>query len=141
MEIQKKIIAVAVVILWMFAGCASQLPTPTQSDYLKTRIGNYSIERETRAVSYFMIYDVIKPIEKKISLMFLFENPVDSRAPLVAEGSLVPGQTEIEIESRKLPAIQNGATYRVTVIGSDPDTAQEIFRHDQYMVFVMPPGI
>ena len=76
-----------------------------------------------------------------ITLDFVFENPVDASSPLKARQDLKPGQTEIEIESHRLPGIQNGGTYRVTVIGSDPNTKHEIFRHDQDMVFVMPPGI
>jgi hypothetical protein len=123
-----------------FPGSLANLPAPAESEYLKTTVGTFLINR-AREVQYVLRCDVIKAIPEEITLRVEYENPVNPAAPIVQESTLSPGQQALNLESPILPGIQNRGIYTVRIIGSIERTGTQILRHEQAIQFILPPGI
>jgi len=88
-----------------------------------------------------MRYEVIRAVAEQITLKIQYENPVDPSQPLLQDGILVPGQTQLDLESPPLPAIQDGHVYRVSIFGYATGSKTPLFEHVQSIKFLWPPGI
>lgn len=141
MNIQLKNFLLAIAISSVLLGCAASSPVPTQSEYLRTTVGAFNISLSTRQANYVMRFEVVQNVEANMPLRIEFENPLDSSNPLVVDSMLSPGQAVLEVDSPPLPAIKDGATYQVVVIGLESVSNIEVFRHIQDVQFIAPPGI
>lgn len=130
----------AAVLFSLLVACASTAPMPTESEYLRTSVAAFAISRETKAARYVLELDVLKEIEGPLEINIVYENPVSPDEPLEEASELSPGQERLTLRSEPLPGVRNGATYSVTIVGTNAEGAQ-VFRHVQPIKFILPPGL
>lgn len=78
-----------------------------------------SKEREAQNV---VSLEIVKDIQKNVSLKIEHGNPLDSNLPLNDITLLEPGQKEIKLISPVLPAIHNYGVYLVAIKGYGEET-------------------
>jgi hypothetical protein len=114
-------------------------PDPVSEAGVTTVSGMFEFDRGTRQARYRMDYSFNPPIPAGTVLRSEFENPLPGEPPLVVQTTAEESLDSYEVRSPPLPAIQNGGTYEVILIGLDGNANAELFRHVQPMRFRLPP--
>lgn len=131
----------AFVALCLGPSACGTLPSPTTSEYLRTSVAAFEIDRQTRGVRYFVVYEVRKTPTEPLRVHVSFQNPVDASRPITMDTTLEPGQSELKVKSPTLPGIQNQHTYSVVITAYTGASETPVFTHAQKIVFIIPPGI
>jgi hypothetical protein len=137
-------LAAAMLLPLMAAAVFAASPvTPTESEWLVTTLGNFSIKGDPQGrdgrVAYDMEFGLRKPVTQTLYVTVDFENPEDKETPLFAEFELAPGATAFKARSELIPAISNRQKYLVKVwIYADVKRRQLLGTHEQLVLFQMP---
>ena len=131
---------IAASVFLVLAGCAATAPKPAESEWLRTSVAAFEINRDTRAARYVLELQVLKEVRNPIEINITYENPVSPTEPLTGSSDLSPGQERLRLRSEPLPGIRDGAIYSVTIVGTRKD-GTEVLRHVQPIKFILPPGL
>ena len=134
------VVLLASVFLFVASASASP-PKPSTSEYLVTEGAGFLMHKG-EGVIYAMTFAVRKEIQQTLYVTVVYENPSDSKSPLVVGASITPGQKELLSESPGIPAIKNGKTYQVEVyLFSDEARTHQVGKHKQDVLFQVPKGM
>lgn len=116
-------------------------PRRNRTRYLRTRLKGFAIIGGTWDGYYELGFDVRRRISTEIALSISFADPENPLRPLFISERLVPGQDELWVKSPRVGGLQKGMTYETTVIGFDISNGEEIFRHDEAVLFFPSPAL
>lgn len=118
------------------------MPTPAETEYLKTTGAGFNIDGKSRALFYTMSYQIKKTIHAPLYVSILFENPGNSKTPFIEKTVLKQNQKIFRVESPTFKRIKNRSSYEVTVIlYSDKDRKNPISTHSQQVFFSLSEKI
>jgi hypothetical protein len=84
---------------------------------------------------YSMKWELRRESDSALDLAIQYDDPADRSQPLTFQGSLEPGQLELEWLSPVLTGFEPGQEYTVVVAASDPETGELLFEHRQPVLF------
>ena len=114
----------------------SNLPEPTVSKYLTTKMAAFLINYEKGNLNYVLEFEASRT---PLYLATEFEDPTGEGSKIVYS-KILKGKKVVEVESPPFDNAQNLKKYRTTTkIYSDAKHSQLIDEHVQYVLFQIPP--
>jgi hypothetical protein len=123
----------------LMAGCVSNPPLPSTTEYVTTTGGQFLIDTEKGTIKYGMNYHLTKELGNSANFTAVFENPEPGGENLIVNGNIQPGQNDLIIQSPVLSGIENNREYNVLLkLFSNGDFISE---HNQKVQFSLPQHI
>ncbi len=129
---KKCLVIVGFVVI--LTGCASLeeggflTPQPVTSEYFKTTMGGFNLDTGKPGIEsrYAIALDVLKSLPKGVLLEFVFENPENTKLPIVVNRKAEPQETEIYVESPEVNGVQSYQGYVILVNVYEDETKQNL---------------
>ena len=139
MSIRVKLLVILVV--FMSASIEAIPPEAAKSIYFKTEAAGFVLEQD-EGVMYYIDLSVRKNIRREMYGTALFENPLDSKSPLVFNFKLLKGDGNLTFRSPIIREITNEKPYQVQILlYKDIDKTELKNTHVQFVEFIMPSAI
>lgn len=119
----------------VLSACASNMPAPSVSEYVKTEGGGFIIERD-KGIRYGMTYSLLKSSEAATSYKAVFENTIPNGKPLAVEQAIEPGTPKLIVQSPIIPGVKNNHTYSVSLTIYTGNT--QLTLHNDQVKFSVP---
>lgn len=121
------------------AACASNIPAPSVSDYVKTEGGGFMIERN-EGVKYAMTYSLLLSASSSATFYkAVFESTIPNGELVSTEGNIEEGNSKLLVQSPVIPGVKNNQTYSVSLILFKG--GEQLVAHKDKVKFSIPSSV